>query len=167
MKGWWQRRRGEEPRLPATPGSQTGRVGGTGGKFDPSLLAAVRAQAEAGDPEAMANLGAHFYQQGDHAQGIRWSELAWQAGNLMAGFNLGTFYVDSGDTHRADLVWTEAAERGDPDAMMCVARLALRRNDRSVADRWLVQVLGQDQPYRPSCASTPPSAPTLVGDRCR
>jgi len=117
------------------------------GTITAAALATVRAHADAGDPEAMANLGAHFYQIGDHIQGISWTERAWSAGNLNAGFNLGTFYLNSGDTHRADLIWTQAAERGDADAMMCVARLALGRGDEAVADKWRERILVQDQPY--------------------
>jgi hypothetical protein len=95
----------------------------------------------------MANLGAHLAGQGRLTEAIDWTERAWDGGNVTAGFNLGTFYTQAGDTHRADLVWTKAAQLGDPDAMMCVARLALQRGDRAVADRWLPHVLGQGQPY--------------------
>lgn len=115
--------------------------------LSPSLLAEMQAGAQAGDPEAMANFGAYLLQQGRLAEAIEWTECAWQQGYLDAGFNLGTMYAEAGDTHRADLVWTRVAQLGDPDAMMCLARLALRRGDRSTADRWLEPVLGQDQPY--------------------
>jgi TPR repeat protein len=116
------------------------------GRLSPGFLERVRA-ATFGDPEAMANLGAALAQQGRLAEAIDWTERAWRGGNVTAGFNLGTFYSQAGDTHRADLVWTEAAQLGDPDAMLCVARLALQRGDRATADRWLPPVLGQDQPY--------------------
>jgi TPR repeat protein len=117
------------------------------GTLSPDFLDRVRYAAETGDPEAMANLGAALAQQGRLAEAIDWTERAWRGGHLTAGFNLGTFYSQAGDTHRADLVWTEAAQLGDPDAMMCVARLALQRGDRATADRWLPRILGQDQPY--------------------
>jgi TPR repeat protein len=95
----------------------------------------------------MANLGAHLYRTGQLRQGIVWSERAWRAGNVMAGFNLGTIYLETGDTHRADLVWQKVAALGDADAMMCVARIALQRYDRLAAEKWIEPLLAQDQPY--------------------
>lgn len=143
---WFQRRRADS-RRPSLPPEHHEPDMTDDGTFSHAFLATVRTGAEAGDPESMANLGAHLYQQGRLAEAIDWTERAWRAGNLTAAFNLGTFYVETGDTHLADLIWTKAAELGDPDAMMCVARLALQRGDRSAADRWLDRVLGQDQPY--------------------
>jgi len=66
----------------------------------------------------------------------------------MAGFNLGAIYLEADDTHRADLVWQKVAALGDADAMMCVARLALQRDDRVAAKKWIEPLLlAQDQPY--------------------
>lgn len=136
---WWRRRR--------ESASET-RLGLDGDiRFTPEALAEIRRDAEAGDPQAMADWGAHLGQQGQLREAIQWSERAWQAGNLTAGFNLGTFHEQAGDTHRADLVWTQAGAAGDPDAMMCAARLALRRGDRAAADRWLGPVVDQEQTY--------------------
>ena len=135
---WWRRqRKTDETRLGIDGDIQ----------FTSEAVAEIQRGAEAGDPEAMANWGGHLGQHGHLREGIQWSERAWQAGNLAAGFNLGTFHERAGDTHLADLVWTEVAGAGDPDAMMCVARLALRRGDRAAADSWLEPVLKQDQPY--------------------
>lgn len=134
---WWRRRKTDETRLGIDDDF----------RFSSEAVAEIRRDAEAGDPEAMANWGGHLGQHGHLREAIQWSERAWQAGNLAAGFNLGTFHERAGDTHRADMVWTEVAAAGDPDAMMCVARLALRRGDRAAADRWLQPVLDQDQPY--------------------
>jgi hypothetical protein len=47
----------------------------------------------------MANLGVHLAQQGRLADAIDWTGRAWRAGNITAGFNLGTFYSQAGDTH--------------------------------------------------------------------
>jgi TPR repeat protein len=143
----WGLRRGREDRSERPPASVPVPEVQPDGTLSPDFLERVRSAAEAGDSEAMANLGAHLAQQGLLADAIDWTERAWRGGNLTAGFNLGTFYSQAGDTHRADLVWTEAAQLGDPDAMMCVARLALQRGDRATADRWLALVLGQSQPY--------------------
>lgn len=65
----------------------------------------------------------------------------------MAGFNLGSIYLEAGDTHRADLVWQKVAALGDADAIMCAARLALQRDDRVAAEKWIEPLLAQDQPY--------------------
>lgn len=140
----WFRRRAQSPRATPEPSSDAD------GALTPAFLAdlaTMRAEAEAGDPEAMANLGVHLHQQGLLAEAITWTERAWQAGNVTAAFNLGGFHERAGDTHLADLIWTKAAQLGDADAMTCVARLALRRGDRAAADRWLPGLLAQDQPY--------------------
>jgi TPR repeat protein len=144
---WFQRRRANSRRQPLDPAQPQEPDMTVDGTLGHAFLDAVLTAAEAGDPEAMANLGVHLYQQGRLAEAIDWTERAWRAGNVTAAFNLGSFYIETGDTHRADLIWTKSAELGDPDAMMCVARLALQRGDRSAADRWLDRVLGQDQPY--------------------
>ena len=80
------------------------------GAPSPSFVAGMVAGARSGDPVAMANLGAYLSQQGRPAEAIEWTERAWQRGNLAAGFNVGTLYVQAGEPHRADLVWTRAAE---------------------------------------------------------
>jgi TPR repeat protein len=116
-------------------------------EFTPELVAAFRAGAQAGDPEAMCNLAAFLYLQGRLKDSILWAQRAWRAGDLNAGFNLGTWHLEAGDTHLADLVWTQAAQRGDADSMLCVARLALQRGDRRAAGRWLEPLLAQSQPY--------------------
>lgn len=144
---WRTLRRGREDRSERLPAGRPLPDVRPDGTLSPDFLERVRSAAQAGDPEAMANLGAAFAQLGRLADAIDWTERAWRAGNLTAGFNLGTFYSQAGDTQRADLVWTEAGQLGDPDAMMCAARLALQRGDRATADRWLPLVLGQDQPY--------------------
>lgn len=133
MVRWWRRR--NTPRLGAMP------------EFTPELVAALRERAEAGDPEAMCNLATFLYTQGRLQDAIPWAQRAWRAGDLKAGFNLGTCHLEAGDTHLADLVWTEAAQRGDADSMLCVARLALQRGDRLAAGRWLEPLLAQGQPY--------------------
>lgn len=144
MRRWFHRRSAKDTAKAARPVPESA---GGDTSFGEDFIGQARNGAADGEPEAMANLGAVFYQQGRLAEAVGWTERAWQAGNVTAGFNLGTFYLEMGDTHRADLVWTRAGELGDPDAMMCAARLALRRGDRTVADRWVPLILNQDQPY--------------------
>lgn len=120
---------------------------GPDGQFTPESVKRIRAAAKTGHVLSMANLAAHLHRQGHLREAIVWSKRAWEAGNIMAGFNLGTTYLEAGDTHRADLIWQKAAALGDADAMMCVARLALERGDRVAAERWVEPVLAQDQPY--------------------
>ncbi len=120
---------------------------GSDGHFTPESVERLRVAAKAGHVGSMANYGAHLRAVGRLREGLTWTERAWRAGDVMAGFNLGTFYLESGDTHRADVVWQKAAALGDADAMMSVARLALQRGDDAAARQWVQPVLDQDQPY--------------------
>jgi TPR repeat protein len=107
----------------------------------------IERAARAGDVVSMANFGLGLHQRGERAAGLRWLERAWQAGNAGAGFNLGTFYLMQGDTNRAEVMWENAAERGDPDAAVGLLRLALERGDHARALGWLPPVLDQDESY--------------------
>src|SRR4051794_22484171 len=132
----FKRRRGEvpEPEIEFGPdGQPTAR----------SWLAIERA-ARAGHVVSMANFGLGLHERGEHAEGLRWLENAWWSGNAGAGFNLGTIYLRQGHTNRAEVVWQQAAHRGDPDAMVGLVRLALERDDHAGAVRWVHPVLAQD-----------------------
>ncbi|BFU47668.1 hypothetical protein [Krasilnikovia sp. MM14-A1004] len=106
--------------------------------------AAIERAARLGHVVSMANFGLGLYQRGEHAEGLLWLEKAWRSGNAGAGFNLGSLYAEQGDTNRAEIVWQKAADRGDPDAMVGLVRLALERGDHEGALRWLDPVLDQD-----------------------
>ncbi|GAA3256571.1 hypothetical protein GCM10010532_106610 [Dactylosporangium siamense] len=90
-------------------------------------------------------MGAALCQAGRHAEGIPLLERAWAAGDVDAGFNLGTFANLQGNSDRAEDVWRKVADtaaRGSADAMLGLARLALERGDRQEAARWIEPVLG-------------------------
>lgn len=120
---------------------------GPDGRPTPEFLAWTRHQAEAGEPEAMANHGLALHQEGRAAEGVRWLERAWAAGNAAAGFNLGTLLLARGDSSRAEQIWREAAGLGDVDAMVGLARQALGRGDLAAAEAWVDPVLAQDDPF--------------------
>jgi tetratricopeptide (TPR) repeat protein len=129
-----------------TDGSLTPSDLGPDGRFTGSLRRLRRA-ARSGDLESMANLGTALCQAGRHREGTPWLETAWRAGNVVAGFNLGTFAQIRGHLNQAEAIWTDVAAAGDPDAMLCLARLALARADKVAAARWIEPVLGQDDAF--------------------
>lgn len=110
-------------------------------------LALIERAAHAGRPMAMANYGLALHQRGEHAEGLRWLQRAWGAGNVGAGFNLGTIYQMQGETNRAEVIWQKAAALGDVDAMVGLVRLALGRREHHAATRWVAPVLGCDEPF--------------------
>jgi TPR repeat protein len=79
----------------------------------PQSLALIERAARAGRPRAMANYGLALHQRGEHAKALGWSQRAWDAGNVGAGFNLGTLYQVQGETNRAEVIWQKAAALGD------------------------------------------------------
>lgn len=110
-------------------------------------LALIGRSARAGRSMAMANYGLALHQRGDHTDGLRWLQRAWDAGNGGAGFNLGTIYQMQGETSRAEVIWQKAAALGDEDAMVGLVRLALGRREHDAAARWVAPVLGCDEPF--------------------
>jgi len=89
-------------------------------------LVKVKTAAEAGDREAMFNLG-NRYMEGDGvgkdpAEGVRWLRKAAEAGQTGAMFNLGLLYVNgegvAKDPAEAVRWYKKAADLGDTDAMV-------------------------------------------------
>ncbi|MEW1908061.1 hypothetical protein AB0442_06320 [Kitasatospora sp. NPDC085895] len=116
------------------------------GRPVPAELAELETEAESGDVLAMANLGAALIAV-DRARALTWLTRAWDAGNVGAGFNLGTLHSLAGDTNRAQVIWERSAALGDPDAMLGLVRQALDRGDRATVDRWAPLILDQDEAY--------------------
>jgi hypothetical protein len=56
-------------------------------------------------------------------------------------------YGMAGDAERARVVWEQAAELGDPDAMLGLVRQAFGRGDAAGAERWVPAILVQDEAY--------------------
>ncbi|MFI5530215.1 tetratricopeptide repeat protein [Kitasatospora sp. NPDC051853] len=141
---WWFRRRpkpGDEVVSARLPAAQQHEV--------PSEeeLAALAARAELGDDVAMGNLGAALHLTGDQAGALHWWGRAWEAGNVVAGYNLGMLYMAAGDANRAQVVWEKAAALGDPDAMLGLVKQALDRGDTAGVERWVPVILGQDEAF--------------------
>jgi TPR repeat protein len=142
MRSWFRRRPRpdteiSEHRLPL---SSTGRP-------TADSVAELEAAAEQGDVIAMANLGTAMILTGDRAGALHWLGRAWNAGNVGAGFNLGTLHSQAGDTNRAQVIWEQSAALGDPDAMLGLVKQALDRGDPATVERWVPLILAQDAAY--------------------
>jgi tetratricopeptide (TPR) repeat protein len=111
------------------------------------VVAEFRADAEQGDVIEMANLGAALFAAGDRAGALHWSGRAWDAGNVAAGFNLGTLHSQAGDMNRAQVIWEQSAALGDPDAMLGLVKQALDRSDSATVERWVPVILAQDAAF--------------------
>jgi len=89
-------------------------------------LAKVKTAAEAGDREAMFNLGNRYMKgngvEKDLAEGVRWLRKAVEAGNTRAMVNLGLLYSDgegvAKDPAEALRWYKKAADLGDTDGML-------------------------------------------------
>ena len=114
------------------------------GRVTPESLVAVRAAAERGLPVAMANYGTALHSAGDQAGALYWYTRSWEAGNVVAGFNLGTLHWTAGNPNQARLIWEQAATRGDVDAMLGLVRLAFEQDDRPTIERWVPRIYAQD-----------------------
>ena len=113
------------------------------GRITPDSLTRIRKSAEQGNAIAMANLGTQLIAAGDQAGGLHWLSKAWDAGNVPAGFNLGTLHTMVGDTHQARVIWERCAALGDADAMLGLIRQALERGQPRSAERWIRAVFAQ------------------------
>ena len=94
---------------------------------------ALALAAEAGDPDAMYNLGVLF-NDSDPAQARQWYERAALAGDRDAMYNLGQLLYDS-DPAQARKWWQQAAQAGHTDAMFNLGML-LRDSDPAQARKW-------------------------------
>lgn len=118
-------------------------VFGAGGRFTAESLARIRAAAEEGHVVAMANLGAGLLAAEDRAGALLWLKKAWDAGNVPAGFNLGTVHAMAGDANQAQVIWERCAELGDADAMLGLVRQALERGEPASGERWIRAIVSQ------------------------
>lgn len=117
------------------------------GHWTPASYARIKAAAKRGDVVSMANLGTAMLTAGDRAGALHWLSKAWDAGNVIAGFNLGSMYTMAGDTHRAQVIWERCAKLGDADAMLGLVRQALERGEPASAERWAQAVYSQADAY--------------------
>lgn len=117
------------------------------GRYTADSLARIRTAAKQGHIVSMANLGIELYATGNRAGAFRWLGKAWDAGNVPAGFNLGTYHLVEGAADRAQAIWEKCAELGDADAMLGLVRLALERGEPASAGRWVDAVYAQDDAF--------------------
>ncbi|MEV5944852.1 hypothetical protein [Streptomyces sp. NPDC051994] len=110
-------------------------------------LAELTAGAELGDDAAMGNLAAALHVKGDRTGALHWWGQAWEAGNVVAGYNLGMLHAAGGDANRAQVIWEKAAALGDPDAMLGLVKQALDRGDAAGVERWAPVILAQDEAF--------------------
>jgi tetratricopeptide (TPR) repeat protein len=110
-------------------------------------LANLTAAAEQGDDVAMGNLAAVQYRKGDRAGALHWWSRSWEAGNTVAGYNLGMLHAGAGDANRAQVVWEKCAALGDPDAMLGLVKQALERGDAAEVERWAPVIVAQDEAF--------------------
>lgn len=136
-------------------GVSTLRVEAQFGQFDPAGDS-LRAEAEAGDPEAQFQLGLRLVtgqaeDKASKAQGATWIQKAAKQEHLKAMHVLGALYEEGVGVAQDDkqaVVWHEkAADKGLPEAQM---RLALMydegkgvEKDESVAAEWAMKAATQ------------------------
>ncbi len=95
----------------------------------------------------MANYGTALHAAGDRAGALHWLTKSWEAGNVIAGFNLGTLHWTAGNRNQARLLWEQAAAHGDVDAMLGLVRLAFECDDRPTIEHWVPRIYAQDQAF--------------------
>ena len=117
------------------------------GRFTPQSLARIKTAAEHGHVISMANLGVDLLVAGDRAGALQWLSKAWDAGNVPAGFKLGTLYAMAGDANKAHAIWESCAALGDVDAMLGLVRQALERRQPASAEQWINAIYIQSDAF--------------------
>ncbi|MGV9336619.1 tetratricopeptide repeat protein, partial [Nocardia sp. NPDC003726] len=102
----------------------------------PTATALFRKAAEAGNRDAMSNLGVLLKQRGDIDEAELWYRKAVEAGNPGALFNLGNLLKQRGDIDEAELWYRRAVEAGNRDAMSNLGNLLKQRGDIDEAELW-------------------------------
>lgn len=103
---------------------------------DPQGEAWTRGAAEAGQPNAMNNLGLLNAHRGDNAEAERWYQRAAEAGVVEAAYNLGTLLYRTGRRDQGERWLAAAADAGDPDAACNLGKICYDRRDDESAERW-------------------------------
>ncbi|MEU0490358.1 Clp protease N-terminal domain-containing protein [Nocardiopsis sp. NPDC006139] len=95
------------------------------------------AEAERGDADAMAKLGAlkaTRWWNKDEAE--FWLRRAAEHGHTRAMITLADLLTEHGDTTEAEFLYRKAAEAGDRDAMMSLGHLFGKKNDEKESEHW-------------------------------
>jgi TPR repeat protein len=104
---------------------------------DSALLTALyRPVAEAGDPDAMAELGEllyrHSMEDGHHDEGWVWLQRALDAGSIRALTHVAYHHEERGRLDEAERLYLRGVDAGDPMAMIMLANMF---NDNDEYDR--------------------------------
>ncbi|GAA2347696.1 hypothetical protein GCM10010431_84020 [Streptomyces kunmingensis] len=97
---------------------------------------AWRRAADAGNTDAMNNLGVLLYEQKDTGSARAWYTRAAEAGHTSAMFNLGGLLNEQGDTDGARTWYTRATDTGHTDAMNNLGVLLNNQGDTDGARTW-------------------------------
>jgi hypothetical protein len=98
--------------------------------------AGYRRAADAGNSEAMFNLGALLEQQGDPAGAETWYRKAADAGNSWAMYTMGALLELQGDLAGAETWYRKAADADDRSSMFELGALLEGRRDWAGAETW-------------------------------
>jgi len=96
----------------------------------------TRRAAEAGQPDAMNNLGLSSEKRGEDAEAERWFLRAARLNNVTAAYNLGSLFYRTGRRNDAKEWLAIASEAGDPDAACNLGKLFYDDNDLQAAEKW-------------------------------
>uniref|UniRef100_UPI0012F68242 tetratricopeptide repeat protein n=1 Tax=Nocardia testacea TaxID=248551 RepID=UPI0012F68242 len=101
-----------------------------------TALTLFRKAADAGNPNAMHNLGVLFAARDDKAEANTWYQQAAEAGNTRAMTNLGVLLNQRGNQVQAEAWYRQAAGIGDAGAMHNLGILLEGRGDQVEAEAW-------------------------------
>lgn len=93
--------------------------------------------ANAGQVDAMNNLGALLVGQGNTSDAEPWYRRAAMEGNLAAAYNLGVILLRSNRASEAERWLTLAANGGDPDAACALGNILYKKGSLKAAEDWL------------------------------
>ncbi|MEU6559096.1 tetratricopeptide repeat protein [Nocardia nova] len=102
----------------------------------PTATALFRMAAEAGDRDAMNNLGVLLKQRGDVVEAESWYRKAIEAGNRSAMTNLGNLLAERGDVVEAESWLRKAIEAGNTGTLFNLGNLLKQRGDVVEAESW-------------------------------
>jgi TPR repeat protein len=95
-----------------------------------------RKAADAGDSNAMYNLGVLLEERSELGEAETWYRRAADAGNSLAMFNFGVLLADRDDLGEAETWYRRAADAGDSDAMSNLGLLLKERGELGEAETW-------------------------------
>ncbi|MFI9825248.1 tetratricopeptide repeat protein [Streptomyces sp. NPDC052013] len=105
----------------------------------------VKARAEAGELDAMNQLGTQLMEQGRVDEAETWYARAAQGGLASGMYNLGLWQCRQGGDHaEAEAWWHRAADAGQVRSMVALADTMLSRGDAEGAEPWYQRAADED-----------------------